>query len=442
MKRTLVNRQSTTRKLLQLFLLCAVLLAPKGAWAQDYGIIVNGETVTSQNKDDILKDYVISGHIRFDGDHTLTLDNVDNTVFVGQYPFIQTSMDLTINLVGANDFDCGQSIFITRMDNDNRTYTVTFTTDATNPGMLTLRAGNQFNGFEKAFENGLSWMPDGYYDTSNLNAPAAWVAVIPYKLFIGDYEGYDNPTPVGVKVTSANASDIKDDCITKGTVSFDYESRTLTLTNATINGSIYSGGALTINLIGENYITAADSSAIEAEIPTIEQDLTIKGTGSLLAKGYSDYVTSGFKAPVFQNDQSLLLWDGYSETQVFTALYGIQLFSGGAGTSTEPYHISTVDDLNKVVYEDNNGEHTYSANQMSDGERAVFHTCHYLFCLSLLTWFHEVVASLYLADGGQTFANANPVGHHDTLVAPVLTQDAGEQVAVAHRVFAVDLVVG
>lgn len=34
MKRTLVNRQSTTRKLLQLFLLCAVLLAPKGAWAQ------------------------------------------------------------------------------------------------------------------------------------------------------------------------------------------------------------------------------------------------------------------------------------------------------------------------------------------------------------------------------------------------------------------------
>lgn len=42
MKRTLVNRQSTTRKLLQLFLLCAMLLAPKGVWAQFMSLTGDG----------------------------------------------------------------------------------------------------------------------------------------------------------------------------------------------------------------------------------------------------------------------------------------------------------------------------------------------------------------------------------------------------------------
>ena len=69
-------------------------------------------------------------------------------------------------------------------------------------------------------------------------------------LFIGDYEGYEAPTPVGVSVNTTNASNITHDCIKSGTVSFDYESRTLTLNNATIDGSIYSGGALTLNLHG------------------------------------------------------------------------------------------------------------------------------------------------------------------------------------------------
>lgn len=167
-------------------------------------------------------------------------------------------------------------------------------------------------------------------------------------LFIGDYEGYEAPTPVGVSVNTTNASNITHDCIKSGTVSFDYESRTLTLNNATIDGSIYSGGALTLNLIGDNYITAADSSAFVGEVASADQDLTIKGTGSLLAKGTTALVSSGFNAPTFQDGQSLLLWEGYDENFIFTALYGTQLFSGGTGTSNVPYKISTVDDLNKL----------------------------------------------------------------------------------------------
>ena len=173
-----------------------------------------------------------------------------------------------------------------------------------------------------------------------------------YELFIGDYEGYDEPTPVGVAVNSSNASNITHDCIKAGTVSFNYDSRTLTLNNATIEGSIYSGGALTINLIGDNYITAADSSAIIGEGSEAALNLTIKGSGSLLAKGTTAYVTDGFNGPIFQDGQSLLLWAGYDADRVYTAVYGSQLFSGGSGTSADnSYIIGNAADLkNLAIY--------------------------------------------------------------------------------------------
>ena len=172
-------------------------------------------------------------------------------------------------------------------------------------------------------------------------------------LFIGDYEGYYETTnPVGVKVTSANASNITHDCIKSGTVSFELETRTLTLENATIDGSIYSYGDLTINLVGDNYVTATDSSAIVGEISSAAQDLTIKGTGRMLAKGTTDLVTSGFKAPTFQDEQSLLLWAGYNANSIYTALYGTQLFSGGNGTSADNSYLigSTTDLKNLSLY--------------------------------------------------------------------------------------------
>lgn len=172
-------------------------------------------------------------------------------------------------------------------------------------------------------------------------------------LFIGDYEGYYETTnPVGVKVTSANASNITHDCIKSGTVSFELETRTLTLENATIDGSIYSYGDLTINLVGDNYVTATDSSAIVGEISSAAQDLTIKGTGRMLAKGTTDLVTSGFNAPTFQDEQSLLLWAGYNANSIYTALYGTQLFSGGNGTSADNSYLigSTTDLKNLSLY--------------------------------------------------------------------------------------------
>ena len=56
-----------------------------------YDIIVNGEQVTNLNMNAICKGQVGTGHIAFDGEHTLTLNEVPNIVFDGTYPFIQTS---------------------------------------------------------------------------------------------------------------------------------------------------------------------------------------------------------------------------------------------------------------------------------------------------------------------------------------------------------------
>ena len=76
-----------------------------------------------------------------------------------------------------------------------------------------------------------------------------------------------------------------------------------------------------------------------------------------------------------------------------------------------------------------------------DIELAALHALDDFLGLGRLSGLHEVVAGLHLSGGGQTFADTDPVGHHDALEAPVVAQDLGEQVVVTHRELAVDLVI-
>ena len=66
---------------------------------------------------------------------------------------------------------------------------------------------------------------------------------------------------------------------------------------------------------------------------------------------------------------------------------------------------------------------THVAVDIGNVEFATLHALDDLLYLSGLARLHEVVAGLYLSDGGQTLADANPVGHHETLVAPVVAQN-------------------
>ena len=81
------------------------------------------------------------------------------------------------------------------------------------------------------------------------------------------------------------------------------------------------------------------------------------------------------------------------------------------------------------------------AVDIGDIEFAILHTIDDFLYLCRLSGFHQVVAGMYLADGGQSLTDTNPVSHDNTLEAPVVTQDLRQQVVVTHRELAVDLII-
>jgi len=222
-----------------------------------YDLYVSGERVTSLNMNKIAKNQGANNSISFDGNHTLTFNNVPYNCF--QSPFIQTSMDLTIHLIGTSQPDCGSSL-IERIDGDNTTHTLTFTTDEANPGMLLFRGGYAHDGFQLAFQNGLSWNPVGYFDESSSDAPYAWIAQSLPEVY--------GLTVAGVEVTEENAKNITGDLIVgDGTVSFEPETNTLFMTGDVLigNGGVaWNGnGDLTIQFVGtENRISSLTTNAV------------------------------------------------------------------------------------------------------------------------------------------------------------------------------------
>lgn len=90
----------------------------------------------------------------------------------------------------------------------------------------------------------------------------------------------------GTKVTSANAANVLGD----GKVSYDPDTNTLTLNNFTFEdntrrSAISSNQDLTINLIGDNSVTASNTNISGATAIIVDGNLTIDGTGSLTADG-------------------------------------------------------------------------------------------------------------------------------------------------------------
>ena len=152
-----------------------------------------------------------------------------------------------------------------------------------------------------------------------------------YNVFIGQYKGDSFPrtTPVGTTINSNNASDVKHDSI-QGKVSFDNNSRTLTLENVTIKGCIYSYGDLTIDLKGSNVIIAPDTSAIVNDYAgTTANKLTLKssdGTGKLMITSHGAPCVRNFNVE-YGSGVSLLL--GSSDYYCQAAAVGTQMLSGG-----------------------------------------------------------------------------------------------------------------
>lgn len=343
-----------------------------------YDLIISGEQVTSANMNAICENQGANSSISFDGEHTLTFNNVPNVGFdSSNYPgFIQTSMNLTINLVGISEFDCGNSTFIA--SGDNNTHTVTFTTDADDPGMLSLTVGDQFVGFTKAFENGLSWKPSYYYKT---NAPAAWVA-IPYTEY--------GITVGGVAVTSANASNIRGEGFDAYKVSYSPSTKTLSLENAYFSGGVSTNDDLTISAIGSNTIYGdVTSSKNGGATLTIRKGETDEGVTLNLSPSSSD--PTGFSSVVYdnmylsdENDRDVMFsptrqrfekneWQ-ITETVSFTSEVTYDLWIGGTMVTEENKNnvLGTVDAAPTVTF--NPQGNILTLNNMSLSSTSIYNS--------------------------------------------------------------------
>lgn len=205
-----------------------------------YSLWVNGTQVTRENMESV------TAGVSFDGDHTLTLDNV--TASTNDAPFITNGLSkLTIHLLGTNTVDCGQQLFLTKKDGDND-HQVTFTTNPNAVGRLTVSnvAAEWYTGHATpTYQNDLA------VTSGEGTVTIAIPQVTEYGLSIA-----------GIAVTNENAENVTGAGITGGSVKYDAIYEVLTLNGATINGDITSNiDELKIELKGVNTVTGFNRTA-------------------------------------------------------------------------------------------------------------------------------------------------------------------------------------
>lgn len=205
-----------------------------------YSLWVNGTQVTRENMESVMTG------VSFDGDHTLTLTNVNAA---SQVPFITNGLSkLTIHLLGTNTVDCtGAQLFLTKRDGDND-HQVTFTTNPNAVGRLTVSnvAAEWYTGHATpTYQNDLA------VTSGEGTVTIAIPQVTEYGLSIA-----------GIAVTNENAENVTGAGITGGSVKYDAIYEVLTLNGATINGDITSNiEELKIDLKGVNTVTGFNRTA-------------------------------------------------------------------------------------------------------------------------------------------------------------------------------------
>ncbi|MBO7130360.1 MAG: Ig-like domain-containing protein [Prevotella sp.] len=258
------KRQNVLNRIL--LALLAMMFLPIGAWGQEsyFGINTSsGNTyVTDENAANIWGD----GTMSYDIDNKiLTLNGIDLTSTSNYFSdafiaMVDNSKTLTIRLLGTNSVSLGDkaSFFYGT--------SITFTTDTSNPGTLTINTvgsnntGEDWGGvlflnyqtsqsMNATYNNGLSLTQNG--NTYTIQAPPA---------------SYDI-TVARIDVTSANASNVLND--NNSSVSYNASTNTLTLNGANIAvegegvGISYWGtDDLTICLKGNNTIQGSFCGAI------------------------------------------------------------------------------------------------------------------------------------------------------------------------------------
>lgn len=204
-------------------------------WIYDPSLRYTGYSHTQLRRDSTVT--VGGGTVSFDGDHTITISNINFNIEGNALVVVGPSMPaLTVDLVGQSTATSG-CIVLSLWD----TTPLTFTTNANTPGSITgydIVSWNYSGDGQISYENGLR----AFYDAEE-----------PYKETISTTGTY-------IKIGDTEVSATGDINTAEGTAYFDATSNTLTLTEATIGGATASADIqvlvddLTIEIRGTNTI--------------------------------------------------------------------------------------------------------------------------------------------------------------------------------------------
>ena len=280
MNKRLFNQQNLTRRLRLLSVLCAMLLMPFSAWAEDYDLWIGETQVTSANAADVLGDGKVS-FTKGEGldaapTDTLTLNSATLTV-----PVKVGLPNLVIDVQGANtittDTTCIQNIAA------NFVPSLTFKSTSDVVGNLTLTDTDEENYYgvisENFYSNNTSYytiskelalvmLRYGNYTSNTSYFTAGEVhnaQLVPsYGVQVGD-----------IQIYAGNAADVFED----GTVSFDKTTNTLTLNGANKGALSTWLEELNVELIGNNKLTEVGSYPVLRSLNDATVKINIQSTG-------------------------------------------------------------------------------------------------------------------------------------------------------------------
>lgn len=340
-----------------------------------YNLTVAGVPVTSLNADNVLGDELANHSVSFTpavGDkpailtlNNATIDLTDDKIEDTHGIKYTGTRDLIIKLIGTNIIQtnrgCNPIIYY-----GDESPKLTFESGSY-PCSLELSGGNStaIKLFDSVLGvNGINSEVGNYLTISNSEAE------VMYNSTNGLYTDDNTPvtsvtissipdygiTVAGVSVSYANADDVLSDGTntTDPTVTYDAESNTLSLNNATINGDIvYSSDSenpLWVNLYGTNTVNRITYTGQQevslyvrkAETTTVTHSLTVTGNNT-------DAVISGFENAQLEDEyydiELGLYWKPTITNNIMTSLVITSNPFEGTGTSSSPYVISSAEQL-------------------------------------------------------------------------------------------------
>ena len=223
-------------------------------WIYDPSLSYTGYSHTQLRRDSTVT--VGGGTVSFDGDHTITISNINFNYEGNALVVVGPSMPaLTVDLVGQSTATSGCTV-LSLWD----TTPLTFTTDASTPGSITgydIVSWNNFGDGQISYGNGLR----AFYDVEN------------------SYKETISTTGTYIKIGDTSFSETENVTFGEGTAYFDATSNTLTLTDVTI---------------GEQ---GAETST---DIQVLVDDLTIEISGTNTIYGNITYNGSNYRSSNIQ----------------------------------------------------------------------------------------------------------------------------------------------